>query len=355
MLRNILLTACVFACFSFRFEENKHSAEIAIVADLSGSTNGLLDDLRDNLWNLINYFNRSNPETELRLAFVGFSRGSFGIENAYVRALSDLTNRYDNISDELFRMVGNVEKGDQYVGAALKTTINNLSWSNDKATKKMILLFGNSRADLGHVDYNDAVQAAISKGIIINSIYCMKLDTDPRILTKWHSIADGTGGSLFKYQVTKRSPNKNYTQGAQRLIDLNNSLNETYIPFSKKTSEVYDKMVSADVNSLQMSERFFISRCLYKCNKKYQSYLNENDLAAIFAKHGALPDFNRNYLPKDLKKIQEKELKTIALVRMERRQRLLERLNQVLIEADFSKLSENPIDSIFAESIGRHF
>lgn len=355
MLRKILLTACVFACFSFRYEENKHSAEIAIVADLSGSTNGLLDDLRDNLWNLINYFNRNNPETELRLAFVGFSRGSFGLENAYVRTLSDLTSQYDFISYELFRMVGSVEKGDQYVGAALKTAITNLSWSNDKATKKLILLFGNSRADLGYVNYSDAVQAAINKGIIINSIYCMKLDTDHRILSKWHSIADGTGGSLYKYQVTKRSPNKNYTQGAQRLIDLNNSLNDTYIPFSKKTSEVLNKMISADVNSLQMSERFFISRCLYKCNGRYQSYLNENDLVAIYAKHGELPDYNRNFFPRDLRKVKEDELKAIVSVRIERRQRLLEKLNQVLIEADYSKLSENPIDSIFAESIGRHF
>lgn len=355
MLRKFVFTICIFACFSFRFEENKHAAEIAIVADLSGSTNGLLDDLRDNLWNLVNYFNRSNPETELRLAFVGFSRGSFGMENAYVRALTDLTTQYDFISYELFSMVGNVEKGDQYVGAALKTTISNLSWSGDKATKKLILLFGNSRADLGYVDYNDAVQAAINRGIIINSIYCMKLDTDPRILTKWHSIADNTGGSLFKYQVTKRSANKNYTQGAQRLIDLNNSLNETYIPFNKRSSEIINKMLAADVNSLQMSERYFISRCLYKCNGKYQSYLNENDLVAIYAKHGALPVFNRNYFPKDLRKVKEDELKAIASVRMERRQRLLERLNQVLIEADYSKLSKNPIDSIFAESIGRHF
>lgn len=355
MVKKILLTACVFACFSFRYEENRHSAEIAIVSDLSGSTNGLLDDLRDNLWNLINYFNRANPETELRLAFVGFSRGSFGLENAYVKALTDLTTHYDFISYELFRMVGNVEKGDQYVGAALKTAISNLSWSKDKATRKMILLFGNSRADLGYVDYNDAVQAAINKGIIINSIYCMKMDTDPRILTKWHSIADGTGGALFKYQVTKRSPNKNYTLGGQRLIDLNNSLNETYIPFSKRTSEILDKMIAADVNSLQMSERFFISRCLYKCSGKYQAYLNENDLVAIYTKQKALPAYNRNYFPKDLRKIKEEELKAIASVKMERRQRLLERLNQILIEADYSRLSENPIDSIFAESIGRHF
>jgi hypothetical protein len=355
MIKKLLLTVCVLACFSFRYEENKHSAEIAIVADLSGSTNGLLDDLRDNLWNLINCFNRAHPETELRLAFVGFSRGSFGLENAYVRALTDLTSQYDFISYELFRMVGNVEKGEQYVGAALKTAIRNLSWSEDQATKKLIMLFGNSRADLGHVDYNEAVQAAINKGIIINSIYCMKSDTDPRILTKWHSIADGSGGTLFKYQVTRRSPNKNYTTGAQRLIDLNNSLNETYIPFSKKTAEVIDKMIAADVNSLQMSERFFISRCWYKCNQKYQAYLNENDLVAVYAKHKALPAFNRDYFPKDLKKIKEDELKAIAAVRMERRQRLLEKLNQILIEADYSKLSENPIDSIFAESLSRHF
>jgi hypothetical protein len=355
MLKKTLLTVCIFALCSFRNAGNQFSAEIAIVADLSGSTNGLLDDLRDNLWNLINNFNRSNPETELRLGFVGFSRGSFGIENDFVRPLADLTTHYDFISYELFRLVSNVEKGDQYVGAALKTTINNLSWSKDKATKKMILLFGNSRADLGHVDYNDAVQAAISKGIVINSIYCVRQDTDPRILSKWHSIADGTGGALFKYQITRRSPNKNFTTGAQRLIDLNNNLNDTYISFNKTSADVQNKMIAADINSLQMSERFFISRCLFKISGNYQSFLNKHDLVSIYAKTGALPVYNRNYLPKELKEVSENELKAIASVRMERRSRLLEKMNQLIIEANQNNMIENPIDSIFAESISRHF
>ncbi|MCC6383812.1 MAG: hypothetical protein LC117_04275 [Bacteroidia bacterium] len=356
MFKKLILTIAIFGCFAFRSNENnKSSAEVAIVADLSGSTNGLLDDLRDNLWNFIYYFNRSNPEVEMRLAFVGFSRKSFGIENGYVRVLTDLTTHYDLVSSKMFNLVSNVEKGDQYVGAALRASVKNLSWSNDKATRRMILLFGNSRADLGNVDYHNAMEGAISKGIVINSVYCIHSEPDEKILAKWYTIADGTGGELYTYRVTKRLPNKNYSLATERLIDLNNSFNETFIPFNKKSSEIFGLMLTTDVNALQMSEHFFVSRCCYKLTPSYQNLLAANDLVSYYEANQSLPDYNRNFLPKDLCTVTEKELKDIAKIRYDRRKRLIEKLNQIITQVDFDKINSNPIDSIFAHSVSKHF
>ncbi len=345
----------IIAAISLSSDRERQSAEIAIVADLSGSTNGLLDDLRDNLWNFVNYFKRSNPETELRLAFVGFSRGSFGLENGYVKVFSDLTTVYDDLAMHMFSLVGSVEKGDQYVGAALRTTIHRLSWSKDRATRRIILLFGNSRADLGPVHYQEMIQAAIKRGITIYSIYCIRPNTDARILDKWRAIADNTGGQLFQYRVTRRSPNKNISPDTQRLIEINHNFNETFIPFNHGSRAAIDKMIAADDYSLKMSERFFVSRCYFKISEQYQAYLNKNDLAYCFVERKAWPSIHRHFLPEDLQNVSLEELKAIVEIRYERRQKLLERMRQVITPIHFDQIAINPIDSVFAEALSRHF
>lgn len=52
--------------------------DIVYTLDLSGSTNGLIDDVRDNLWGMNNELNRLYPSSQIRFAVVGYSRPSFG-------------------------------------------------------------------------------------------------------------------------------------------------------------------------------------------------------------------------------------------------------------------------------------
>lgn len=354
MIKKLFIVLIVFAVFGFTSNNNSRpKAEIAFCLDLSGSTNGLLDDVRDNLWHLVNYFQRTNPETELRIAFVGFSRGSFGLENGYVNILSDLTSNYDYISFQLFSMVSCVEKGDQFVGAALKASVHELSWSKDKNSKKIILLFGNSRADLGMYDYNKPVEAAVQKGITINSVYCVRQTLNPKDLPQWYSIADRTGGQLFTYRVTRRTPLKFRSEKTEELIEINNSLNDTYLPYDKKGRQFYDLMIAADVNSLQMNERFFYSRMQTKLSSGYRDYLSSFDLVDFVKKNDKLPPFDRQYFPKDLAKVQPSELFEIAKIKAERRENIIDKLETRLVDAQLDPFSVNPIDSIFIESISR--
>ena len=155
---------------------------------------------------------------------------------------------YDYVSHELFDLVASVEKGDQYVGAALKTTIGSLSWSDNHLTKKIIILFGNSRADLGRIDYNYAVEQAVRKKIVINAVYCTNMSPNPKDIPIWNSIADRTGGELYKIQLTQRTSLKARTQAVEDLIELNNNLHETYVPYSREGGLQYNLMLAADTN-----------------------------------------------------------------------------------------------------------
>ncbi len=353
LICKLMLPLLVVMAMGFTNRAPRPSAEVALVIDLSGSTNGLLDDIRDNIWNFVNSFRLANPEQDLRLAVVGFSRGSFGAENAYIRVLSDLTTNYDLISYRLFELVATVEKGDQYVGAAIKMAIDNLTWSKGP-NRRLIMLFGNSRADLGSYDYNRAVEWALDKKIVINSVYCSQGGDNPKYLGQWHSIADRTGGNLFKMQVTRRSPNKFRSQATERLVEFNNSVNDTYVPYNRSGSVDYQLMLAADINALQMGELFFHSRCLYKLSDSYQTHLASFDLVSYVNDHGRLPAYHRHYLPEHLTHSTDNELLEIAKIKATRRNTVLSKLKNSIMFQQPDSFAVNPIDSIFMESVMRH-
>jgi hypothetical protein len=353
MLRKLLIALPVVLLLGFSGSRPPRPvADIALVIDLSGSTNGLLDDVRDNLWVFSNSFRRAYPEHELRLGVVGYSRGSFGMENAYVKVLSDLTTHFDLVSYRLFDLVANVEKGDQYVGAAIKTAVSGLSWT-DGPSKKAMLLFGNSSPALGAFDYNKAVEWAAEKNIVIHSIYCSRGNDNPNYLAQWNGIAGRTGGNMYKMAVTRRSPNTLRSQPTEDLLALNNKLNETYIPYTREGQVHYNLLLAADVNSLQMSEQFFYARCYYKLSATYQEHLASFDLAGQVEKTGVLPPLNRRYLPDDLANTPDAGLLEIALLRAARRAGLLSRMRESIRPSFIDSLAVNPIDSIFMETMRR--
>src|SRR6185369_367377 len=75
--------------------EERKSIDIVFCMDLSGSTNGLLDDTRDLEWELINQVNTYRPQPVLRIGIVAFSRPTFGKETGYVKILCPLTTDYE--------------------------------------------------------------------------------------------------------------------------------------------------------------------------------------------------------------------------------------------------------------------
>ena len=83
---------------SGRKDSRLHPLDIVFCLDLSGSTNGLIDDVREQLWKIINQAHELEPVPDLRIGVIGFSRPSFGKEKAYVKVLSNLTNDFDFVS-----------------------------------------------------------------------------------------------------------------------------------------------------------------------------------------------------------------------------------------------------------------
>src|SRR5688572_1167210 len=180
--------------------------DVVFCLDLSGSTNGLLDDVREKIWEIVNQVNSYRPAPEFRIGVIGFSRPSFKQENSYVKVLQQLTTDYDLLNFELYKLKPSIEKGDQIVGAAITASVRNMNWSGDNDALKIVYLVGNGMVNAGGNDYRAACELAVKKGIIINTLYCRTRNNVEKELPGWREIARLAGGEQYDIRIHKRTP-----------------------------------------------------------------------------------------------------------------------------------------------------
>ncbi len=304
--------------------------DIVFTLDLSGSTNGLIDDVRDNLWGMNNELTRLYPGADIRFAVVGYSRPSFGGKNQFVKVISPFTSQIDFIATELYKLKPNIEKGDQYVGAAIRASLDMLSWSKEKNAVKQIFLTGNGSVFLGAFDVVESCDLAKEKGISVNALYCYS-SLRAKDISGWYKISEITGGKSIDVKVHKRLPDYATVTDIDQLQKLASELNKTYIYYGKTGRDSYKAMVSNEKNAMNARQSAFEDLLYHKISDRYQGKQNEWDLVDyIKSRNGNLKNIDAAFLPDSLKKINPEQLLTKLLILKERRNYLISQIRQLL-------------------------
>lgn len=302
--------------------------DVVYCLDLSASTNGLIDDVRDKLWDVVNEMNSYRPAPRFRIGVVAFSRPSFGEKNYYVKVLSDLTTDFDALAFELNDLRPAVEKGDQFVGRALQTAIDKLSWTNGNGPLRLIYVVGNGRVDTGGSNvFRNACEDALKKGITVHSIYCRMKRYNMKEVAGWREIARLTGGEQYDLKVHKRAPQVLVSEEQQELYHLSEDLNRTYIHYGKYGAQRYKMMASVDEHALKSSPMDFQSRLFYKISGNYQGHQQSWDLVDYLKSADA--DFEKlkpEYLPDSLQMHTPEELRQVAMKLKGERNLIIKRL-----------------------------
>lgn len=251
-------------------KSNTQTIELVICADLSASTNGLIQDIKHSFWMLINHNNTLIPKPVLRIGIVVYGRPSFGIKNNYVKVLSDFTTNYDSLFLKMDELNPTIEKGDQYVGAALATTMNQLSWNKDKNTLKMVYLIGNGKVSAGTTKVDEACKVAVSKGIVIQSVYCYSAILEKEI-KGWENIANQTHGKTTTAYINKLYPT-DANVNINELWKSNKLFNQSFIYYGEHGLAKYKLMNKTDSLSNHNGNMVFAARLIYKL------MLTNNDL-----------------------------------------------------------------------------
>lgn len=302
--------AAIFFCCSFGVAAKpnlQHAqyppVDIVFCLDLSGSTNGIIEHLRNNLWHLIHELESLEPVPDYRIGLIGFSRPSFGKEFSYVKVIRNLSYDFEWLSSEMFSLRTNVEQGNQFVGAAVLNCVKSINWSADPNAVKVVFLAGNGFVNADGDLYKKACEMAAGKGIVIHSLYWQSY-TLPRELFGWREISAYTGGQFFTVDVSYSETASDTGFDTEKLKELNEALNRSYVYYGNLGKVRYKMMVEQDDKIYAETSRGFRYRMEYKISSKYQKKNSAWDLVDFSNKaYLELKDFDPKQLPDSLQKM----------------------------------------------------
>ena len=168
--------------------------ELVFALDTTGSMGGLIHAAKEKIWSIATNMAQAEQSPEIRIGLVAFrDRG-----DEYVTKVIDLSSDLDSVYAQLMDFSANGGgDGPESVNQALHDAVHKISWSQDNDAFQVIFLVGDAPP---HMDYQDdvkypvSIQAAVDKGILVNTIQC---GNDRSTLSKWQSMASLGHGRFF--------------------------------------------------------------------------------------------------------------------------------------------------------------
>lgn len=252
-------------------ESNKRSntkIQVAILLDTSNSMDGLIEQAKSRLWNIVNTlttlkYRGQTPIIEIAL----YEYGNDNITaDDYVRQITPLTNDLDLISEKLFGLTTN--GGLELCAAVIAKATKNLQWGNNEDDIKLIYIAGNEEFNQGSFSYKTAINNALEKGIYINTIYCGNPEAGIREL--W---ADAAKRGKGKYFNINHNAKVRYiaTPYDDRINSCNIKLNDTYIPYGSSGARYKANQSRQDLNAKSMSSANSVERSVSKTKAIYKN------------------------------------------------------------------------------------
>lgn len=307
--------------------------QIAILLDTSGSMEGLIEQAKSQLWKISNEFIKARQEgiaPEVQVALYEYGKSSLTKESGWIRQIQPLTTDLDKVSEELFALRTN--GGEEYCGWVIQRAVADLAWSPDSDAYKVIFIAGNEPFTQGPVNYAESCKAAITKGIIVNTIHCG--NEAQGVNTKWKDGAELADG---KYLVIDQNRAVVSVQAPQdpEIARLGVELNKTYLAFGRAGGESLKRQSLQDANAatLAPASGAVVQRSLAKASV---NYVNSSwDLVdAAKAKEFEITKLKEEELPAEMKKMSAEERKAYIEKNAKERAQLQQQINQLNSERE---------------------
>ncbi len=293
------------------FVSQEHSknntVKIALLLDTSNSMDGLINQAKSQLWDIVNEFthakcgNDSRPE--LQIAIYQYGNDGLSSREGYIQQVLNFSNDLDEISEKLFSLRTN--GGEEYCGEVIQTSLKQLEWGKNPDNLKIIFIAGNEPFTQGKLNYKDAVTNAKEKDIVVNTIFCGNYEQG--VQTDWKKGALLTGGEYMAIDHNQEVVHIN-TPYDNIIIQLNSKLNKTYISYGSLGTTKMAMQSLQDDNAMELEEVVAVKRAVSKSSRLYN---NKNwDLVDASADTNFdISKIEKDELPEVLKNKSEKEIK----------------------------------------------
>ncbi|WP_312078894.1 VWA domain-containing protein [Chryseobacterium sp.] len=323
--------------------------QVALLLDTSNSMDGLIDQAKSRLWNIVNTlttlkYNGKAPQIEIAL----YEYGNDGLKDEnYIRQVTPLTQDLDLVSEKLFALRTN--GGNEYCGAVIRDASNNLSWDGNEKSMKMIYIAGNEPFDQGRISYKETVSAAKKKNIYTNTIFCG--GREEGISTSWQNGAVLGDGKYFNIDSDQKVIYIE-TPFDKRIYECNGLLNDTYVSYGSRGSEMKSKQYLQDSNAESVSASNAVERAVSKSKKN--AYKNDHwDLVDRVEKDKSyISSMKEEELPSELKGKSKAEIQKIVTKKSEDRTKIqreievLAKKRQDYIDAETKKRGTSDVDDL---------
>ena len=289
-------------------EAKKPLVQIAILLDTSGSMEGLIEQAKSQLWRIVNEFAKAKQDgvtPEVQVALYEYGKSSLSQNNGWIRRIQPLTTDLDKISEELFALRTN--GGDEYCGWVIKDAVNDLAWSSEANVYKAIFIAGNEPFTQGPVSYAESCKAAITKGIIVNTIHCGA--EAEGINTKWKDGADLADGKYLVIDQNRAIVSIEAPQDKE-IAKLGVELNKTYLAYGVEGKLGAGRQVAQDANvaTLAPASGAVAQRAVAKASVNYRN--SSWDLVdAVSEQKADVSKLKTEELPAEMRKLSTEERK----------------------------------------------
>jgi von Willebrand factor type A domain len=290
--------------------------QVAILLDVSNSMDGLIEQAKTQLWNMVKILGRVNCNgvaPQIEIALYEYGRPQNDVKEGYVKQISPFTNNLDELFRQLTALTTN--GGDEYCGHVLYNSLTQLNWDSSDVSYKVIFIAGNESFLQGDISYTKACEQAKARGVIVNTIYCG--DKQQGINENWNLGAECGNGSFtnIDQQAKPASISSPYDS---TLIVLKGKLTQTYVPYGEKGMREYNSMALSDtqavysMNDPTKTDHYVINNYIsVKANSRLFNNPEWDLVDAMEKDTNIIRHFDKKTLPDSLQNKTETQLKKI--------------------------------------------
>ena len=327
----------------------ENTIQVALLLDTSNSMDGLIEQAKSRLWNIVNTlttlkYEGKSPKIEIAL----YEYGNDGLSDEnWVRKVTPLTQDLDLISEKLFALKTN--GGTEYCGAVIQNASSQLDWNNNSKSMKLIYIAGNEAFNQQGINYKEAIYGAKKKNIFVNTIFCG--NNEEGIRTFWQDGAVLGGGKYFNID-SNRKVIFIETPYDIRISECNVKLNDTYIGYGSQGYHKKEAQALQDANAKKMSAANAAERTVSKSQKSAYSNTSWDLVDRAESDKEFIKNVKQEELPSELKGKSKIEIEKIIAKKSEERNKIqkeiteLAKKRQDYIDAEMKKRGENSGDDL---------
>ena len=250
-------------------KKNKQFIKVALLLDTSNSMDGLIDQAKAQLWNIVNelsYAKCNDERPNLQIALYEYGNDNLSSREGYIRQVLGFTNDLDDISKELFSLTTN--GGSEFCGHVIQSSLNQLDWGNNPDDLKLIFIAGNEPFNQGKINYKHSAKNANEKDVTVNTIFCGNYQQG--VSTLWKDGAKLTNGDYLAIDHNQRTVHI-ASPYDDAILELNIRLNKTYIAYGKRGNDKAIMQMTQDSEAESYSKANAVGRTISKSSHFYKN------------------------------------------------------------------------------------